>query len=276
MTLEEARAAVAAFRAKHPGIIAMWEHLNKELHYASFDHYNNDARSAPASRMPECQHRMPLDSICEQCAPAGSGEATGLTQVDMGFGKFAVGGCQHPETKVPGIIYLHLRDDVRPLGADTTDVYPEGSEARPDDIAALIYFHNEFALRQTIDVLLEIQRERYPQQPASDSEAVAHPLDDDSAAIQLAIAIGAYDCIHSPNGKPELRTQSGDNSEQARQMTRLAIVKAAIADGKYTRPAPDARLVEALKDAIDLIPVRKEYYTTWLRCMNALAAAGKE
>ncbi|MGC0155858.1 hypothetical protein ACPRNU_25670, partial [Chromobacterium vaccinii] len=89
-----------------------------------------------------------------------SGEAAGLSQVDMGLGQFAVGGCCHPETRVPGIVYLHLRD-ARPLGSDTTDVYPVGSEAQPHDIAGLVYFHNELALQQTIEVLQELQRDNY-------------------------------------------------------------------------------------------------------------------
>lgn len=71
-------------------------------------------------------------------------------------------------------------------------------------------------------------------QPAG--EAVAHPFDDDDAAIRLAAEIGAYDCIHSPNGKPELRTFMGGKSDADRRRTRLAIVEAAIGQGKYTAP----------------------------------------
>ena len=99
-----------------------------------------------------------------QAARAQPAES-GLTQVDMGFGKFAVGGCWHPESKIPGIIYLHLRD-ARPLGTDTTDVYPVGSQAQPNDIAGLVYFHNAFAIQQTIDVLLELQREHHTPPPS--------------------------------------------------------------------------------------------------------------
>jgi len=46
VTLEEAEAAVAAFRARHPAIIAMWEKLNKELVVAAFDRGCENDRSA--------------------------------------------------------------------------------------------------------------------------------------------------------------------------------------------------------------------------------------
>ncbi|QBJ80552.1 hypothetical protein DKK66_20115 (plasmid) [Aquitalea sp. USM4] len=113
-------------------------------------------------------------------------------------------------------------------------------------------------------------------------EAVAHPLDNDDAAIRLAIEIGAYDCIHSPNGKPELRTWSGDNSAQARQMTRLAIVKAAVADGKYTAPpaqVQDAEWIAKLRHELLFAPMKSNFTMTrdeliqLLGGVSALAAA---
>lgn len=115
------------------------------------------------------------EAIAAAEAAQPDGAASGLTQVDMGFGKFAVGGCVHPETRVPGIAYLHLRGDIRPIGADTTDVYPVGMEAQPNDIAGLIYFHNAFAIQQTIEVLLEMQHEYYPVQKSAATQPVAVP-----------------------------------------------------------------------------------------------------
>lgn len=91
-------------------------------------------------------------------------------QVDMGFGKFAVGSCKCAVTGVPGLLYLHLPEQ-REFNADCADLFPVGSSAQEERIATVIHFHSAETLQQTIDELLAIQREHYPaakqaQQPA--------------------------------------------------------------------------------------------------------------
>ena len=102
----------------------------------------------------------------EQCtcgvdeAMAAAEQSPRWPQVDMGFGKFAVGSCTCAVTGVPGLLYLHL-DERRPHNADCSDVFPVGSTAPEDRIASIIHFHSAQALQQTIDELLAIQREHY-------------------------------------------------------------------------------------------------------------------
>ena len=55
------------------------------------------------------------------------------------------------------------------------------------------------------------------------------PLTDDSAALELAIGLGMYDCV-GENGT--LRTWSGEMSEEARKNTRRAIVEASAKIGR--------------------------------------------
>jgi hypothetical protein len=87
----------------------------------------------------------------EACEPTAV-----VLPVDMGFGKFAVGTCQQQETGVPGIIYLRLPES-REHGTDCGDLFPVGSPAKEQDVAAVIHFHTPEALRQSLDVLLELQ-----------------------------------------------------------------------------------------------------------------------
>lgn len=121
----------------------------------------------------------------EAAAEVAAEQAQRWPQVDMGFGKFAVGSCTGAVTGVPGLMYLHL-DEPRPHNADCSDVFPVGSTAPEDRIASIINFHSAEALQQTIDVLLELQREHYPvAEQAQQAEPVA--TDPAVAAIQFAL-----------------------------------------------------------------------------------------
>ena len=76
--------------------------------------------------------------------------------VVMGSGNFAVGGCICSVTGMDGIVYVPL-DEPRPVGSDTTDLFPIGS-IQPD-AAAVIYFQTEAAIRQSIEVLQEVLKQ---------------------------------------------------------------------------------------------------------------------
>ena len=102
----------------------------------------------------------------------------------MGFGKVAVGSCKDPEDGTPGIIYLPL-DFPRAFDSDTTDVYPVGSVVPRSKFLACIYFHSSKTLQQSIDVLLEIQRESYPA-PTTKPGFVMVPVELSEAVIDRA------------------------------------------------------------------------------------------
>lgn len=79
--------------------------------------------------------------------------------VVMGKGDFAVGCCTESTigldtTGMRGIIYLTLPER-RPVGTDTTDLFPIGSQA--NEPAAVIYFANEEAVDQTISYLNDLK-----------------------------------------------------------------------------------------------------------------------
>lgn len=94
-------------------------------------------------------------------AIAAAEQAPRWPQVDMGFGKFAVGSSTCAVTGAPGLIYLHLPEP-REFNADCADIFPMGAAAPERSIASVIHFHSAKALQQTIDELLAIQREHYP------------------------------------------------------------------------------------------------------------------
>lgn len=73
--------------------------------------------------------------------------------VVMGSGHFAVGGCVCSVTGMDGILYLPL-DEPRPVGSDTSDLFPIGSIQH--EAAAVIYFQTEASIRQSIEVLQEV------------------------------------------------------------------------------------------------------------------------
>lgn len=73
--------------------------------------------------------------------------------VVMGSGNFAVGGCICSATGMDGIIYMPL-EEPRPVGSDTTDLFPIGSIQA--EAAAVIYFETEAAIIQSIEVLQEV------------------------------------------------------------------------------------------------------------------------
>lgn len=86
--------------------------------------------------------------MAEKHIPLPSGK-----YVVMGSGNFAVGGCICSVSGMNGIIYMPL-DEPRPVGTDTTDLFPIGSIQA--EAAAVIYFENEAAIRQSIEVLQEV------------------------------------------------------------------------------------------------------------------------
>ena len=108
--------------------------------------------------------------------------------VRMGFGKVAVGSCKDPEDGTPGIIYLPL-DFPRAFDSDTTDVYPVGSAVPRSKFLACIYFHSPETLQQSIDVLLEIQKESYPATAAKPGFVMADDDGPGSAYMELIYAV---------------------------------------------------------------------------------------
>ena len=80
---------------------------------------------------------------------------------EMGHGKVAVGECKRADDNMAGLIYLQL-DEARKIGDDTGDVYPVGEAAKDEQVLACIYFSTAESIQQTIDVLQEIKRNRYP------------------------------------------------------------------------------------------------------------------
>jgi hypothetical protein len=79
----------------------------------------------------------------------------------MGSGNVAVGTCRRAQDDdTPGLIYLKL-DAPREIGADTGDVYPPGEPAADDNVLACVYFKTAESVQQTIDVLLEMKRDRF-------------------------------------------------------------------------------------------------------------------
>lgn len=73
----------------------------------------------------------------------------------MGFGKVAVGRGYSPANKRPCLVYLRL-NEVRRIGQSAEDIYPVGSEAREEDLLALVRFATPESVRQTIGILNEI------------------------------------------------------------------------------------------------------------------------
>jgi len=130
---------------------------------------SHDKFAEPAIRSyaAACASELPalsadLEAKAKGMREAGIQPETMHTQVDMGFGMFAVGGCKYPDNHaVPGLIYFRLPERLE-FDTDCSDIFPVGSTAKIEDIAALIYFHTPETLQQTIDALLEIQAEHYP------------------------------------------------------------------------------------------------------------------
>ena len=76
----------------------------------------------------------------------------------MGFGKVAIGSCDLP-CGGRGLLYLDMRGEQREINEDTTDLYPIGSELDPGSVLARVDFATADAVRQTIQVLEEMERE---------------------------------------------------------------------------------------------------------------------
>ena len=79
----------------------------------------------------------------------------------MGHGNVAVGECRNSEDDTAGIIYL-LLDKPREIGNDTSDVFPAGGAAPADKTLAAVYFSTPQSIDQTIEVLLEIRKNKFP------------------------------------------------------------------------------------------------------------------
>ena len=119
-----------------------------------------------------CGDSFTSDAMCANCISAAE-QAPRWPQVDMGFGKFAVGSSTCAVTGAPGLIYLHLPEP-REFNADCADLFPMGAAAPERSIASVIHFHSAKALQQTLDVLLAIQRKHYPvAEQAQQAEPVA-------------------------------------------------------------------------------------------------------
>jgi hypothetical protein len=79
----------------------------------------------------------------------------------MGNGNVAIGTCRRAHNDdTPGLIYLKL-DAPRVIGSNTSDVYPPGKATVDDNILACVYFKTAESVQQTIDVLLEMKRDRF-------------------------------------------------------------------------------------------------------------------
>lgn len=75
----------------------------------------------------------------------------------MGYGQVAIGGGKQPNG-MSALLYLKM-GEAREINADTTDLFPVGSEVAPDKLMACVYFKDGAAMQQTIDVLREMQQE---------------------------------------------------------------------------------------------------------------------
>ena len=75
----------------------------------------------------------------------------------MGDGQVAIGGGKQPNG-MSALLYLEM-GEAREIDADTTDLFPVGSEAAPDKLMACVYFKDGAAMQQTIDILREMQQE---------------------------------------------------------------------------------------------------------------------
>ena len=101
----------------------------------------------------------------------------------MGYGNVAIGGCKQPDG-TSGLIYLDM-GETREIDADTTDLFPVGSEADPSKLLACIYFKDGSAIQQTIDVLHEMQIETGYAAPVSVEAEWVDLTDDEILAIAI-------------------------------------------------------------------------------------------
>ena len=113
--------------------------------------------------------------LCEKNMPVQQPEQETVAWPLMGYGNVAIGGGKQPDG-TSCLMYLDM-DEMREIDADTSDLFPIGTEAPKDKLLACIRFKDGAAIQQTIDVLREMQVEigyaTPPQrQPLTDEEVI--------------------------------------------------------------------------------------------------------
>ncbi len=74
----------------------------------------------------------------------------------MGYGNVAIGGGHHPEDGTSCLMFMDM-GETREVGADTSDLFPVGSEADASKTLACIYFKDGEAMQTVIDALEQMQ-----------------------------------------------------------------------------------------------------------------------
>lgn len=194
-----------------------------------------------------------------------------LRQVDMGFGKFAVGGCKHFETGVPGIIYLHLPEP-REFGADTSDVYPENSQPNAEDIASNIFFHTPGAMQQTIDVLLELQREHFPLAASVEAASVAKTEQTNLSPFKNGM-IFKLDAWH---GADEWISRAGSDERNLNNAFAAGAKWQSERGLDAAQPAPASSVPSVMEVPDDSMAVERGYVAGWNDCRKAMLAAAQK
>ena len=105
----------------------------------------------------------------------------------MGYGSVAIGGGKQPDG-TSCLLYLDM-GETRDIYADTTDLFPVGSEANPSKLMACIYFKDGAAIQQTIDVLREMQVELGYAAPVRTKDLTPHDI---TALIREGAADGGW------------------------------------------------------------------------------------
>ena len=103
----------------------------------------------------------------------------------MGYGQVAIGGGKQPNG-MSALLYLKM-GEAREINADTTDLFPVGSEVAPDKLMACVYFKDGAAMQQTIDVLREMQQEIGYAAPVIPPDMVIAPREPTEAMLDAAM-----------------------------------------------------------------------------------------
>lgn len=124
------------------GVTPQWEKLNQ----SERDEQRRAAKAfaaltAPAAEVPEA--------------------ASPFRAALMGHGRVAIGQCKDTKSGTPGVIYLDMGDEQRPIDADTSDLFTPGSVADESKVLACIYFATPDAVMQSITVLRELLADQF-------------------------------------------------------------------------------------------------------------------
>jgi hypothetical protein len=134
--------------------------------------------------------RQAAQTIRELCATSAP-ESDGVTVASMGHGTVSVGDCFSEDLGEPGIVYMAL-DAARPIGTDTSDVYPVGSAAK--NVLAFVTFSTAAAVDQTIEILQGIKAKHFDKGAVKEASGHLYTMDqmrDYAAAYHTARGNGA-------------------------------------------------------------------------------------